>query len=132
MKPAMEGITIMGIDFRRNLQSVGTVFVGAVKKSADSAMALSKGAATKYGVNSLSSKKDKIAGEIIDRVAELLKEGKSEVCRDEELAMLVTRLNEVEQELAQHKKENSGGGNLFASLREKCEATISSVKEKFF
>lgn len=122
----------MDIDFKRNLQNIGTIFVGAVQKSADSAMAFSKGAATKYGVNSLSSEKDKIAGKIIERVAVLLKEGKSEVCRDEELSILVARLNEVEQELAKHKKEKSGWDNTFASLREKCEASISSVKEKFF
>jgi len=122
----------MGIDFRRNLQHVGTIFVDAVQKSADSAMAFSKGAVTKYGITSLSSKKEKIAGEIIDRVAVLLKEGNSEVCRDEALSRLVARLNEVEHELALHKKQNSRRNNPFTSIIEKCESSISSVKKRFF
>ena len=122
----------MDIDFRRNLQHVGTIFVDAVQKSADSAMAFSKSAATKYGVNSLSSKKEKIAGEIIDRVAVLLKEGKSEVCRDEVLSRLVARLNEVEHELAQHIKQKNKRDNPLASIIEKCESSISSIKKRFF
>ena len=122
----------MDIDFRHNLRHVGTIFVNAVQKSADSAMAFSKGAATKYGITSLSSKKEKIAGEIIDRVAVLLKEGKSEVCRDEALSRLVARLNEVEHELAQHKKQKSRLDNPFTSILEKCESSISSMKKRFF
>ncbi|MFZ4854751.1 MAG: hypothetical protein ACOYL3_00005 [Desulfuromonadaceae bacterium] len=122
----------MDIDFRRNLQHAGTIFVDAVQKSADSAMAFSKSAAAKYGVNSLSSKKEKIAGEIIDRVADLLKEGKSEVCRDETLSRLVARLNEVEHDLALHKKQNTRRNNPFTSILEKCESSISNVKKRFF
>ena len=122
----------MDIDFRRNLQHVGTIFVDAVQKSADSAMAFSKSAAAKYGVNSLSSKKEKIAGEIIDRVAVLLKEGNSEVCRDEVLSRLVARLNEVEHELAQHIKQKNKRDNPLASIIEKCESSISSIKKRFF
>ena len=125
-------VTLMNTDFRRNLQHVGTIFVDAVQKTADSAMAFSKSAVTKYGVNSLSSKKERIAGEIIDRVAVLLKEGNSEVCRDEALSRLVTRFNEVEQELAQHKKQKSRQDNPFTSILEKCESSISSVKKRFF
>jgi tRNA(Phe) wybutosine-synthesizing methylase Tyw3 len=122
----------MDIDFRRNLQNAGTIFVGAVQKSADSAMAFSRGAAKRYGVTSLSSKKERIAGEIIDRVAVLLKEGTSEVCRDETLSRLVARLNEVEQELAQHKKQQGRLANPLNSLREKCESSISSIRKRFF
>jgi hypothetical protein len=122
----------MDIDIRRNLQHAGTIFVDAVQKSADSAMAFSKGAVAKYGVTSLSSKKEKIAGEIIDRVAVLLKEGNNEVCRDEALAKLVARLNEVEHDLAQHKKQKSKRDNPFTILQEKCEDSIASVKKRFF
>ncbi len=121
----------MNIDFRRNLQQAGTIFVGAVQKSADSAMAFSKGAVHKYGINSLSSKKEKIAGEIIDRVAVLLHEGKSEVCRDEALSRLVDAFNEIERELAAHKKQKSEWNNPFDSVIEKCEASIASVKKRF-
>ena len=118
-------------DLRRNLQHVGTIFVDAVQKSADSAMAFSKSAARKYGSNSLHSKKEKIAGEIIERVAVLLKEGNGAVCRDDALAKLVTRFNEVEHDLAQHKKQQTGRDNPFTSILAKCESTISSVKDRF-
>jgi|GEM_PF-3105002 hypothetical protein len=122
----------MNIDFRRNLQQAGTIFVGVVQKSADSAMAFSKGAATKYGITSLSSKKEKIAGEIIDRVAVLLKEGHSEVCRDEALTKLVARFNEIEHDIAERKKQTSGLDNSINSIIEKCESSIASVKKRFF
>ena len=121
----------MNIDFRRNLQQVGTIFVGVVQKSADSAMAFSRGAVTNYGITSLSSKKEKIAGEIIDRVAVLLREGQSEVCRDEALTKLVARFNEIERDIAEHKKQTSGLENRFTSIVEKCESSISSLKKKF-
>ena len=121
----------MKTDLRRNLQHVGTIFVDAVQKSADSAMAFSKGAARKYGSNSLHSKKEKIAGEIIERVAALLKEGNSAVCRDEALSKLVTRFNEVEHDLSQHKKQQTRRDNPFSSLLAKCESSISSVKNRF-
>ena len=115
----------MNIDFRRNLQRAGTIFVDVVQKSADSAMAFSKGAVTKYGITSLSSKKEKIAGEIIDRVAVLLHDGHSEVCRDEALTKLVARFNEIERDIAEHKKQTSGLENRFTSIVEKCESSIS-------
>lgn len=121
----------MNIDFRRNLQRAGTIFVDVVQKSADSAMAFSKGAVTKYGITSLSSKKEKIAGEIIDRVAVLLHEGNSEVCRDEALAKLVARFNEIEHDIAEHKKQTSGLDNQFNSIIEKCESSIASMKKRF-
>ena len=121
----------MNIDFRRNMQQAGTIFVGAVQKSADSAMAFSKSAVTKYGITSLSSKKEKIAGEIIDRVAVLLREGKSEVCRDESLSKLVDAFNEIERELAAHKKQKRVWNNPLDSVIEKCEASIASVKKRF-
>ncbi len=121
----------MNIDFRRNLQQVGTIFVGVVQKSADSAMAFSRGAVTNYGITSLSSKKEKIAGEIIDRVAVLLREGQSEVCRDEALTKLVARFNEIERDIAEHKKQTSGLEDRFTSIVKKCESSISSLKKKF-
>ena len=121
----------MNIDFRRNLQQVGTIFVGVVQKSADSAMAFSSGAVTNYGITSLSSKKEKIAGEIIDRVAVLLREGQSEVCRDEALTKLVARFNEIERDIAEHKKQTSGLEDRFTSIVKKCESSISSLKKKF-
>ena len=121
----------MNIDFRRNLQRAGTIFVDVVQKSADSAMAFSKGAVTKYGITSLSSKKEKIAGEIIDRVTVLLHDGHSEVCRDEALAKLVARFNEIEHDIAEHKKQTSGLDNQFNSIIEKCESSIASMKKRF-
>lgn len=122
----------MSIDFRRNLQDAGKIFVGAVQKSADSAMEFSKSAVTKYGINSLASRKDKVAGEIIDRVAVLLNEGNSEVCRDEALTKLVARFNEIEREITEQNKGKKGFDNPLAPIIEKCEASIESLKKKFF
>lgn len=122
--------TRMKIDLRSNLQHMGDIFVGAVQKTADSTIAYSKSVFLTYVRNSLHSRKKKVASEIIERVTVLIKEGKSDVCRDATLVGLVTKLNGIENDITGYSKQKAEPDSPFTSILVKSGWSTSIMKKK--
>ncbi|MEI6209335.1 MAG: hypothetical protein WCP20_21355 [Desulfuromonadales bacterium] len=120
----------MKIDLRSNLQHMGDIFVGAVQKTADSTIAYSKSVFLTYVRNSLHSRKKKVASEIIERVTVLIKEGKSDVCRDATLVGLVTKLNGIENDITGYSKQKAEPDSPFTSILVKSGWSTSIMKKK--
>jgi hypothetical protein len=119
----------MKIDLRSNLQNIGDIFVGAVQKTADSARECSRSVFLTYDLNSLHSRKKKVASEIIERVSALIKEGKSDICRDAALTSLVTKLGDIERDIAGYSKQEAKPENLVTSIIAKFRCSRSGVKK---
>ncbi len=102
-----------------NLQHASEVYVGAVQKTADSLIELSRGIFTKYDRNALLRKRQKISGKIIERVSELIKEGESDICLDTSLSGLINKLNDIEKDLAAHEPHKLKRENPFKSVLKK-------------
>ena len=120
----------MKSDLRYNIQNIGTIFVGAIQKTANSAQNISKRVISDFDFNSLTSKKRKISDEIIRHVSVLIKEGNSEICHDDTLSKLVARLDTVEQDLAGYKKTTTRTATPITSMITKLGRSIFKTKNK--
>lgn len=97
----------MGFDLRYNLQHVGDIFVGAVQKTADSALSCSKGTILFYDIKKLSCRKKCIYREIGARVFLLANEGISDFSADAILSEHVAQLSAIEKDLREIEAQRS-------------------------
>jgi hypothetical protein len=100
-------------DLRYNLSHIGDIFIGAVQKTADTAMQCSKGVFLTYDINMLHCKKQKASREIGERVSLLVKEGTFDVPKDTALLELITKLNSIEKDLATLESERANLLSIF-------------------
>ncbi|MEI6209681.1 MAG: hypothetical protein WCP20_23095 [Desulfuromonadales bacterium] len=110
----------MKFDLRYNLQHIGDIFVGAVQKTADSAMQCSKGVFLTYDIKKHYCKKQKVSREIGERVSLLIKEGTIDVSRDTTLSELIVKLNDIEKALVEHENERRNLINPFKAKKSEC------------
>jgi hypothetical protein len=115
----------MGFDLKYNIKHIGDIFVNVVQKTADSAIQCSKGVFSAYDASKLEQKKQQIAREIGNRVAQLLKEGTSDVTRDATLAELVDKLNSIEADLTEYESKKFKLENPFKTKKTECECTTT-------
>jgi hypothetical protein len=120
----------MSFDLRYNLRHIGDIFIGAVQKTADSAMQCSRGVFLTYDLKQLQCKKQRVSREIGERVSTLVKEGTIDVVRDTALAELIAKLNTIEKELAEHEAERTAMVNPFKSKKPACECTTTCEEKE--
>jgi hypothetical protein len=120
----------MSFDLRYNLKHIGDIFIGAVQKTADSAMQCSRGVFLTYDLKQLQCKKQRVSREIGERVSSLVKEGNLEVARDAVLAELIAKINGIEKEIADHEAERSTMVNPFTSKKPACECTTTCEEKE--
>jgi hypothetical protein len=120
----------MSFDLRYNLKNIGDIFVGAVQKTADSAMQCSKGVFLTYDIQRFQCKKQKVSREIGARVSTLVKEGTTDLTRDAALAELIAKLNGLEEEQADHEKQRSNLVNPFKAKKTECECTTTCEEKE--
>jgi hypothetical protein len=106
----------MAFDLRYNLRHVGDIFIGAVQKTADTAVQCSRGVFLTYDIQLLQCKKMKASREVGDRISMLIKEGVSDVTTDTVLSELIAKLNCIEKDLAAHECARK---NLFTIFKPK-------------
>ncbi len=120
----------MSFDLRYNLSHIGDIFIGAVQKTADTAMQCSKDVFLTYDIGLLNCKKQKVCRAVGERVSVLIKEGGSDITKDATLSDLITKLNSIEKDLAVHEGARTKIVNPFKTMRFACENTTKSeVKE---
>jgi chromosome condensin MukBEF ATPase and DNA-binding subunit MukB len=120
----------MNFDLRYNLQHIGDIFVGAVQKTADSAMQCSKGVFLTYDVKKIQRKKQQISREIGERVTVLMREGASDVSQDAVLSTLIATLNCLENELAKHENDRCNMVNPFKVKKTACECSTNGERKE--
>jgi hypothetical protein len=112
----------MNFDLRYNLQHIGDIFVGAVQKTADSAMQCSRGTILAYDIQRLSCKRKSIYSDIGERVSQVLKEG-GDIAQDAGMSELTTRLGLLDKDIAAFETEKANLCNLFKSKKSECGCT---------
>jgi len=98
------------MDIRYNLQHAGDIFVDAVKKTADLASQSAKCAMLTFDITRLDLKKNTLSRAVGERVSVLIKEGVTDVNKDDKLEELISELSKLEKSLEEFKNERS---NLF-------------------
>ena len=120
----------MSFDLRYNLKHIGDIFIGAVQKTADSAMQCSRGVFLTYDIKQLQCKKQRVSREIGERVSLLVKEGNAEVSRDEVVVELIAKLKGIEKLIADHEAERTTMVNPFKSKKPACECTTTCEEKE--
>jgi len=120
----------MKFDLRYNLQNIGSIFVVAVQKTADTTLAYSKGAFLTYDITLIRRKEQKLAREIGARVTLLIGEGKMDICHDKTLSELVGSLNSVVKELASLEQQRNSLLTPAKKTESTCECSITHSEQR--
>jgi len=112
----------MTFDLRYNLQHIGDIFVGAVQKTADSAMQCSRSVVLTYDISRLKCKRKVVYRDIGERVSQVLNEG-GDVTQDAKMEELTTRLALFDKDIAAFENEKSNLCNLYSTKKTDCGCT---------
>jgi len=99
------------MDMIARLKQVGDIYVSAVKKTVDLGFQSAKGVVLTFDINRLCMRKNTISRVAGDRMKVLIKEGVTDVNRDDKLADLISELKKIEQNLEELKGERAETSN---------------------
>lgn len=120
----------MAFDWRYNLKHIGDSFIDLVNHTADAALGSSKTIFLTYDIKVFQRKRDLISGSIAARVAELIKEGATNLSTDAVLSEQIARLNGIENDIAGFVSEKNILGNPFKLKKTPCECTKNCMEEE--
>jgi hypothetical protein len=112
----------MAFDLRYNLQHIGDIFVGAVQKTADTALQCSRSTVLSYDISRLKCKRKSVYRDIGERVAQVMKEG-GDVTQDAKLVDITAKLALIDKDIEAFESEKANLCNLFKSKNTECACT---------
>lgn len=119
----------MGFDLRYNLQHIGDIFVGAVQKTADTAMQCSRSTILTYDIQRLSCKRKSLYRDIGERVSQVLNEG-ADVTQDARMSELTVRLGLIDKDIAAFESEKTDLCNLFTKKKPECGCPTNTEQKE--
>ena len=111
----------MKFDTRYNLIQACVVFVGAVKKTADSVMHYATPLFSAYDLNQLQKDEMQISILIGACITRMVHEGRSDFSSDVKLLELTARFDEIERELAECEDRKKRFKNPFIARKISCD-----------